>query len=334
LDTLAGQSTFLPKVVNTFSSYRNHFFANNQWRGMRRSLTIIPDQTLPTPGTVMLYLGLYILAIGPVNYVVLGRFKRREWAWVSVPLIILLFCGVGYISSFRLRGGQPLVRQITVLQSKSQATVARVDTFVGVYSPSRTAYTLEIATAALVEDLADNNNFENKLAITSGNVTRVADLQADVGGMPTIIAHSQVSAPPITAQLSQKGQMLQGTIVNNTGQEITDAYFIAGSDVAEIGTIPVGETQVNHRFVSFYGSNNFYDVNGQSNPRQALELASRDIALKTVLGIDNYGNGSLNISGLYLAGWQAGSPVEVTLTNSGSDTREETLLLVGLPVSF
>jgi hypothetical protein len=219
LDTLAGQSTFLPKVVNTFSSYRNHFFANNQWRGMRRSLTIIPDQTLPTPGTVMLYLGLYILAIGPVNYVVLGRFKRREWAWVSVPLIILLFCGVGYISSFRLRGGQPLVRQITVLQSKSQATVARVDTFVGVYSPSRTAYTLEIAAAALVEDLTDNNNFENKLAITSGNVTRVADLQADVGGMPTIIAHSQVSAPPITAQLSQKGQMLQGTIINNTGQK-------------------------------------------------------------------------------------------------------------------
>lgn len=331
LDTLAGQPAFLPKLVNEFNP-SSHFFDNNQWRGIRRSLTLIPDQTLPTPGAVSLYLVLYILAIGPVNYVVLGRLKRREWAWFSIPLIILLFCGVGYVSSFRLRGGRPLLRQITVLQSESQAAVARVDSFIGIYSPSRTAYTLEMAAATLIEDLSDSN-FQNKLAITSGSLTQVENLQADIGGMPTIIAHSQLPAPHITANLNRNGQTIQGTIINDTGQEITHAYFIEGNNISEVGTIPSGETQIDNSFVPHYSSSNFYDVNGQRNPRQAVDLASRDIALKTILGIDDYGNWNLNVPGLYLVGWQADSPIEVTLANSRSDARGDTLLLLGLPSS-
>ena len=41
-------------------------------------------------------LGAYILLIGPINYLVLRRLDRREWAWVTMPVLIVVFAVGAY----------------------------------------------------------------------------------------------------------------------------------------------------------------------------------------------------------------------------------------------
>lgn len=51
------------------------------------NLRIIP---LPLIGFILL---LYVLAIGPGDYLILGRLKMRKWTWVTFPVITLVFSG-------------------------------------------------------------------------------------------------------------------------------------------------------------------------------------------------------------------------------------------------
>ena len=54
----------------------------------------LPSLALPPIGGLILLLGAYILLIGPINYLVLVRLDRREWAWFTMPILIIVF-GVG-----------------------------------------------------------------------------------------------------------------------------------------------------------------------------------------------------------------------------------------------
>jgi hypothetical protein len=51
----------------------------------------LPRSALPPIGGLLLLLRRYILLIGPVNYLVLRRLDRREWAWVTMPILIVVF---------------------------------------------------------------------------------------------------------------------------------------------------------------------------------------------------------------------------------------------------
>ena len=58
---------------------------------------------LPSATFLLVFLCSYILIIGPLNYVVLSRTKRRELAWISIPIIGLVF-------RIRISHRQPIYR--------------------------------------------------------------------------------------------------------------------------------------------------------------------------------------------------------------------------------
>ena len=51
----------------------------------------LPSLALPPIGGLLVLLFGYIVLVGPVNYLVLRRLDRREWAWFTVPALIVVF---------------------------------------------------------------------------------------------------------------------------------------------------------------------------------------------------------------------------------------------------
>lgn len=334
LDTLAARPRFFPRLTGQFTPNLNHLDARLNRSEFRSSLTMLPSQTLPTPGTIALYLLAYVLVVGPLNYFVLRWLKRREWAWLSLPLIVLLFCGVGYVGGFQLRGGGPLLRQISLLHSQAGSPLAEATTFIGVYSPNRTSYTLELADTALVSRLSDNNALTTGLTVSTGHSTTISDLQADIGGMPAVMAHSQTAAPAVSATLTvdRRNNRLYGTLTNQTGQPISHAALIFEDQSVAVGPLPPGETKIDDRLMSYNTYSNFYDIPANAGPTETIDLISRDIAVRAILNSNYYyPNNQTSLTGLYLVGWQSGSPVQVALAGYSGQPIEDTLLLVGLP---
>src|SRR5260370_82991 len=81
-----------------------------------------------------------ICSVGPINYLILRRLKRRELAWVTVPALVVVFSAGAYFTGYQVRGGQASLHRLAVVQVWPNADQAQVDGLVGVFSPRRTAY--------------------------------------------------------------------------------------------------------------------------------------------------------------------------------------------------
>ena len=78
--------------------------ASRPWRTLAISILRLgaglggggPDPKPPPFSTVALFLGVYLIVLVPVQYAVLKRLGKREWAWGVTPALGLVFAGAAY----------------------------------------------------------------------------------------------------------------------------------------------------------------------------------------------------------------------------------------------
>ncbi|MGH8910144.1 MAG: hypothetical protein ACRD0K_27520, partial [Egibacteraceae bacterium] len=64
------------------------------------------DSTAPVVPWLAGFIALYVLVVGPVNGLVLARFRRRELAWATVPLVTVIFTAGAFVGA---TGASPLL---------------------------------------------------------------------------------------------------------------------------------------------------------------------------------------------------------------------------------
>jgi hypothetical protein len=100
------------------------------------------------------FLGLYMILVGPLNYLILSRFNRREWAWATIPALIVLFSVMSWTLGASVRGTEVTLSRLTVVQSWPTAERARVDQVVGLLSPFRADYSLSVTDERLLRPIS------------------------------------------------------------------------------------------------------------------------------------------------------------------------------------
>jgi hypothetical protein len=99
--------------------------------------TQLPSLALPPVSGLVLLLGAYILLIGPVNYIVLRRLDRRELAWVTMPVLIVVFAAGAYGFGAALRGSELIINEVAIVRGAPGAADGTAQVYLGVFSPSR-----------------------------------------------------------------------------------------------------------------------------------------------------------------------------------------------------
>lgn len=67
-----------------------------------------------SPRILALLLGIYLLIIGPGEYLVLRHFDRLRWTWVTFPIWVVLFSSVAYGTAALSRGDASKARHLVV----------------------------------------------------------------------------------------------------------------------------------------------------------------------------------------------------------------------------
>jgi hypothetical protein len=168
------------------------------------AVSTLAQRTLPTAGTLMLFMLIYIVLIGPVNYQILKRRGQREMAWVTIPVLVLIFSGIAYATGFGLRGNAPILNQMSIVTGQAGGEQARVQTIIGLYSPSRTSYDLGLPQTAVVHPLARTPSVNGDVRSGSGHIIRngrltVSDIRTDIGSVEAFVAEQLPTPPDITA---------------------------------------------------------------------------------------------------------------------------------------
>ena len=110
----------------------------------------LPSLALPPLRGLLLLLFGYIALIGPINYLILRRLDRREWAWVTMPVLIVAFAFGAYAFGSALRGSSIIVNEVGIVRGAPDAVEGSAQVYLGVFSPSRGTYQVAVPGGALL----------------------------------------------------------------------------------------------------------------------------------------------------------------------------------------
>ena len=348
----------------TGSAQRPNWAAGvRNWYSARDAINALPGLQLPSALEILGFLGLYVLAVGPINYLVLRRLKRRELAWVTVPALVVVFSAGAYLTGYQLRGGQASLHRLAVVQVWPNAANAQVDGLVGIFSPRRAEYDVQFGAGFLARPMPVDSGSPggNSFTVQQSDGTLIPAVRMEVSAVEPFAVQGQVPAPAfdstLTLDISASHVTLQGQVINHSDVTLKDTVLLAPGSVQRLGDLaPGGAANVSLSLASAKASLAGNDVlpakAGGSGPVAVNPAvpSNYDSTIDDILGntyyyndreqfrrysllssiIDTY-NGSVRGNGVYLVGWSNQSPVVVSLANKAFQTVDSSLYLISLP---
>lgn len=220
------------------------------WDNATRAVEILPGydplpDILPLCGFLVAYIGL----IGPANYFILTRLNRREWAWVTIPLCIIVFSGLAWLLGANLRGNEATLNRLALVQMWEGDDTARVDALVGLLSPRRAEYTLsggdetlrpiprQITTSGfLTTNTQTSVEIVQRDGFSAENFTVDASFIAGFNVATTVEAPAIHGGGTVTFDEAIPGQQrVIGSVTNDTDMVLSDPVLLARGVALELG---------------------------------------------------------------------------------------------------
>jgi hypothetical protein len=304
----------------------------------------LPSLALPPLGGLLLLLVGYIALIGPLNYLVLRRIDKREWAWVTMPVLIIGFALGAYGFGSALRGSSIIVNEVGIVRGAPDATEGSASVYLGVFSPARGVYQVAVPGGALLSSPISGDVFGGtsaSLDVIQGDPSRVRDLSVGFGSLRTIRAETQAVVPKVHAELSLVDGTLTGTIRNDSSTKLEKPAIVLGGNVKVLKDLAPGEqVQVSLKLVStnMFGQSLSDRIFGQiffGQTGALTENARRDQTRHLVvdqLTFDpQFGNfGRLATDGPVLLAWGRNAVLDVTVEGQAANRVSNVLYYVPL----
>ncbi len=314
---------------------------------MANAMQYLPALDLPPIGALAALLAVYIILVGPVNYVILRRQRKLEWGWLTIPALTLLFSAGAFQLGFSLRGSDVIVNQISVLNLLSGEIAPPVQTLVGLYSPDRGTYTLQIGGGALLAPVnLEGNPFQSSNfasgsvgALMQGDPAQARDVRLEPGALDMLQTESSVPAGwEIESALTLDGNHLRGALTNRMSESIGDLVLVVGNHFARLSELKPGENKsIDLEMSTNEGTPFPYMLfEGQINvPR--LDSSGRESQMRQQLlqGYYQSFNGMAQPpSRLTLIGWMHASPLDAQVANLRAAHNATSLVIATLNVEY
>ncbi|RPI31282.1 MAG: hypothetical protein EHM70_11865, partial [Chloroflexota bacterium] len=215
---------------------------------MGYALTNLPSLDLPSIRGLAVVLGIYIVLVGPVNYLLLRWRKRLHWAWVTIPLVTIAFAAGAFSLGYLMRGNDLLLNKISIVEVQPGG-VASITNYFGLFSPAQQAYEIEVNDTGLLSPV--NPGYDpwgsgsyatgGEVVFIQGQTGRMRGLTVNQWSMQAFMTEGTwTDLGEITSDLSLEDQAITGVVHNNTSQTIKDAVLVIGNQFKRLGDLEPG----------------------------------------------------------------------------------------------
>lgn len=222
-------------------------------------------------GTIFGILCLYILLIGPIDYLIVKKlFRRMETTWITFPLTVVVFSIAAYYLANWSKGDQLRVNQAELVDVDLETGLVRGTTWAHLFTPDTTTYNLSLKTPAdATANATDQPVLLSWLGLPGAGLggmepggirprlfTRSYSYSAELDqmlGVPVAVW----STKSLTARWHQHGssataletdltadldQALQGSVTNGTTQSLTNCILVYDRWAYLIGNLEPGQS--------------------------------------------------------------------------------------------
>lgn len=241
-----GQTDLFDRYLGVTPKWGKFEFRNTD-HYIQDALRRIPGLGLPSVILVAALLGGYLLLVGPVNYLILKRMDRREWAWLTVPILSLSFVGAVYGTAFGTRSTQ-MTHLITMTELAPGTQTAIMTSYVGVYAPSKTRLDIPVEGAKLVKPLfawGGGDGSGGTTRIVTGERTTVQLLGLNNYSLRGFAMEQDIATRGglelIDVKLEPNG-LMTGRLVNRLDRDLHHVAIVTGQEPLKLGTLAAGAT--------------------------------------------------------------------------------------------
>ncbi|HUH97072.1 MAG TPA: hypothetical protein VLZ89_06925 [Anaerolineales bacterium] len=309
--------------------------------------------SIPPFSAVAGWLIIYIIVIGPLNFVILNRMKRRILAWWTIPALVIFFSGTAYGLRSVYLGSRPVLNRISLVQAWDGERSAEVQSLVGLYSPFRAKYTLLAQGDFFLYPYSGQSGFDaSQSELESGSIvqtaggTEMTDLPVEIGDLKIVAAQGEIPALPLTHNLVlsiQDGEpVLQGRITNAGSQILRDAILATTGGWQRLGDLAPGASRsLEIRFAPRRNGPEFYslsaddilNLNDTDYDKLTPDELRRQDLLSSILGSHGISINRGNF-GVYLLGWLDQGILPVSLQAGSFETVDTTIYIAELTPSI
>jgi hypothetical protein len=350
-DAWAGATDFAEQLLSVSAAWSSDMPPDISPRQMRDTqmsyaLTNLPGLDLPSVRFLGLLLAGYIILVGPVNYFLLRWRDRLAWAWVTIPAFTLAFSFLAYGLGLNLRGTDIIINQLSVIKLGSDGQAAQGRTYVGIFSPKREVYDIEVSEKTLIRPLGEGGydpwietvNTPGVMAVVQSEPTRIRGLNVNQWSMQSFVADTMPAASlSLAARLTTDRQRLQGQLVNQGEQTWQDVIVIFNNRFQKLGDLAPGQAvDVNLALTDILESESMWfsshmlfedEFNSPTGP-------NREINFKQTVLDSTVFHGNDNLEGPIVIAWLADSPLQIQLDGKRVSAQKTSLVYGVLPLDF
>lgn len=265
------------------SSYEDFNELENYMHSISYVSNLFPSSFISLTLLVFIYMG-YILVICPVIYLVLKRIDKREHAWWILPSVSVLLSIAIFFIGGKDRIHDQQVNENVLLQLNEQgkgfgvASTSFLNSQSGtyqlgfqedMYSPfpiSESTYFGSTQQKRAKVSVRYDQQGEQVITYEDRDFWSVSNAAGPING---------VDVGKIESDLTFTDGEIKGTIANHTNVTIESLYFLAGTEVIDLGRFEK-EQERNISFpmvgkVLFSPTNNFYSYEEQSSLEETVE---------------------------------------------------------------
>ncbi|MCP4536211.1 MAG: hypothetical protein GY832_03610 [Chloroflexi bacterium] len=352
-DAWAGTLDFWQKLVSPGSalpadtpydvSVRELEFAQ-----MNYALSNLPALDLPSIRSLGLVLGLYILLVGPVNYVFLRRLRRLAWGWITIPALTCIFSIGGYGLGYQLRGSDVVINQITILPVSSTGSRLPARSYIGLFSPTSQDYDIEVGGDALISRLSSHPDqggiwpgVYDSMNVLQGERALVRGMSVSQWTMQGFRAETrpELDDLAVDATLAIEGDQVTGSIRNGLGRSLSEMVLVFGRRYVHLGDLASDEVKeieatLRGEEIGFYFPYGIFDL--MSHAPEAFDPSRKESLWRSILEAyfhTNWGSPTPFVEPTLLA-WTDLNILDVQVVGIKAAIQPTTLVIAPLSLSI
>ena len=231
----------------------------------------IEAMEMPSPALILFIFLFYLALVGPLNYLFLKRIDKREWSWVTIPALSLIFAVLIYGLGYNIKGGRLITNTISLVKLDQNSEHAELTSHVGVFIPRRGDYLVEVDRFSLLSLSSDSSGYSANptsgsvnpplAKIVQGNPSQIFFDNVNIWTMETFEMESrQVDFGRIESDLYYEMGKIKGTIKNLTSYPLEHLVIYTSRYFAEVGNIAAGESKSVELDLPLGSRSGYYDI--------------------------------------------------------------------------
>ncbi len=231
---------------------------NQNFYQLRNCLEMLNTDNVPSVGKYAAALGMYLILIGPGLYLVLKKLDKRQFTWLIVPGLAVIFSLTIYFMGSDTRLSKPYAQYITFAHisegvESEELTFSLTAPYNNAYQvtvPAEYDVTLPVMDYYYGNYSYDKGSLEYDMSISYGAEVTTLGIRNHGAFEPAYFSADSVKKAEgsVESKISMKeltdGELTYtGSVTNNLGYDLESAVLVVDSHYIVLGSLTNGETR-------------------------------------------------------------------------------------------